>query len=63
MKIFRFLVVGVALLLLNSCRTTTLISSESAYMSYETECLGTELDGSQTLRAWGKGKNRADAIE
>lgn len=63
MKIFGFLVVGVALLLLNSCRTTTLISSESAYMSYKTECLGTELDGSQTLRAWGKGKNRADAIE
>jgi len=33
------------------------------YYSYETECLGTELDGSQTLKAWGKGKNKKDAIE
>lgn len=32
-------------------------------MSYETRCLGTELDGSQTLLAWGEGKNKADAIE
>ena len=27
------------------------------------ECLGVELDGSETLRAWGRGKNRTDAIE
>lgn len=33
------------------------------YYSYETECLGVELDGSQTLRAWGRGKNKKDAIE
>ncbi len=33
------------------------------YYSYETECLGVELDGSQTLRALGKGKNKKDAIE
>lgn len=31
--------------------------------TYETECLGVELDGSQTLRAWGSGRNRSDAIE
>lgn len=30
---------------------------------YKTECLGVELDGSQTLKAWGNGRNRADAIE
>lgn len=31
--------------------------------SYESECLGVELDGSQTLAVWGSGRNRADAIE
>ncbi|MGO4819712.1 hypothetical protein [Flavobacterium sp. W22_SRS_FP1] len=30
---------------------------------YKTECLGVELDGSQTLKAWGNGRNRADAVE
>ena len=29
----------------------------------ESECLGVELDGSQTLAVWGSGRNRADAIE
>jgi len=33
------------------------------YYSFETECLGVELDGSQTLKAWGRGKNKKDAIE
>lgn len=31
--------------------------------SFETECLGVELDGSQTLKAWGTGSVRWDAIE
>ena len=35
----------------------------SSYHSFESECLGVELDGSETLRAWGRGKNRTDAIE
>jgi len=35
----------------------------SGYYTYETECLGVELDGSQTLKVWGSGRNRADAIE
>ncbi|MBU0764850.1 MAG: caspase family protein [Bacteroidetes bacterium] len=33
------------------------------YYTYETECMGVELDGSQTLKAWGSGRNRTDAIE
>ena len=32
-------------------------------VQYETECLGVEGDGSQTLRAWGFGKNKKDALE
>lgn len=31
--------------------------------TYETECMGVEMDGSQTLKAWGAGKNRVDAVE
>lgn len=29
----------------------------------EVECLGVENDGSQTLRVWGVGRNKTDAIE
>ncbi|WP_321342965.1 hypothetical protein [uncultured Draconibacterium sp.] len=35
----------------------------SGYYSFESECLGVELEGSQTLKAWGRGKNRKDAVE
>jgi len=30
---------------------------------YETECLGTENDGSQTVKAWGNGMRRNEAID
>jgi len=46
-----------------SCKTPTHISSDYAFANFQTECLGVELDGSQTLRVFGKGKNKADAIE
>lgn len=29
----------------------------------DTECISVEQDGSQTLRIWGTGRNRSDAIE
>ena len=29
---------------------------------YKTECLGVELDGSETVKAWGNGRNRSDAV-
>ncbi|TRX24048.1 hypothetical protein FNW25_09305 [Flavobacterium franklandianum] len=29
---------------------------------YKTECMGLELDGSMTLKAWGNGRNRFDAV-
>jgi len=35
----------------------------AGFYSYKTECMGVELDGSQTLKAWGNGRNRADAVE
>ena len=30
---------------------------------YKTECLGVEGDGTQTLKAWGSGRNRFDAFD
>lgn len=38
-------------------------TTSSAYYTYEPECLGVELDGSQTLRVWGVGRNKKDAVE
>lgn len=38
-------------------------STNSAYYNSDTECLGVELDGSQTLRVWATGRNKTDAIE
>ena len=38
-------------------------NKSSGNYTHEIECMGAELDGSITLKAWGKGKNRADALE
>ncbi len=35
----------------------------SARVEFETQCLGVEEDGSQTLRAWGFGRKKKDAVE
>lgn len=47
------------------CFTNKMYSqtTTSAYYNYEAECLGVELDGSQTLRVWGEGRNKKDAVE
>ncbi len=31
--------------------------------TFETECMGVEMDGSVTLKAWGNGRNYFDALE
>lgn len=49
------------MILLTSCGSSK--KSVGAYYSSETECLGAELDGSQTVRAWGTGRNKTDAVE
>lgn len=62
MKITKY-VMGMALFIglycFSGCKTTKI---ESFY-TYETECLGVGLDGSQTLKAWGTGKNKKEAKE
>jgi len=35
----------------------------SGNYTYKTECAGVEGDGTQTVIAWGNGRNRFDAIE
>ena len=40
------------------CKTTN-----PSFYSFKTECLGVELDGSQTLKAWGKGRYWKDAAD
>ena len=35
----------------------------TARMEFETQCLGVEEDGSQTLRTWGFGNKKKDAVE
>lgn len=64
MKIINIVAIIVLLFACGACskRTTNVVSS-AAYTSFETTCMGIEQDGSQTLRAWGKGSNKADAIE
>lgn len=42
---------------------TSLFVHEVNAQSFETECISVEQDGSQTLRVFGKGRNRSDAVE
>lgn len=46
-----------------SCKTPQVIDSTYAGTTFEIECMGLDLDGSQTLRSWGIGKNKAQAME
>lgn len=59
----RYITAFAGCIVLSSCKPPTKISSDYAYANFQTECLGVELDGVQTLRVFGKGKNMAEAIE
>ncbi|MBO5850517.1 MAG: hypothetical protein J6Q47_04475 [Paludibacteraceae bacterium] len=54
-----------AFLLLSLTIVTLLIGcgpkKSQAYYDYKTKVIGTELDGSYTLRSWGRARNAADA--
>lgn len=54
---------AVTALLLSSCSKTQKVSSTYAYASYDTTCMGSGHDGSETVRAWGSGSTKAEAIE
>lgn len=42
---------------------TMTMHAQTGTQPQSVECLGVELDGSQTLRSKGKGKNKTDAVE
>lgn len=62
-KIFLFCIALSMLLLTGACKTPIKVENEYASYGFQIECLGVDPDGSQTLRTWGKGKNKTDAIE
>lgn len=57
-RILSIFLIGCAILI--SCKPQKEISSD---YTFRTECLSLDLDGSQTLKAWGTGINRSEAIE
>lgn len=61
-KLAAFALCGVALLM-GSCRGKQEISSSYALFKFDTTCVGTNGDGTQTLRAWGTGPSIDQAIE
>lgn len=61
MKKICFSLVAVTILAVSGCKSSS--TSTDSYVKYDTECLGVELDGSQTVRAWGQGRNKSDAKE
>lgn len=54
---------ALALILMTGCKTPQIIDSTWAGSTFDVECMGTDLDGSQTLRCWGTGKNKPQAME
>jgi hypothetical protein len=53
-KLFSLIVIAIGL---SSC------SAQSGAYTNTINCLGVEMDGSQTLESWGSGRNRFDAVE
>jgi len=52
---------GVAII--SSCATTSPTNKIAGNATFTTDCYGTEMDGSITLKAWGNGRNYFDATE
>ncbi len=63
MKKIIFSIIAATLLTATGCKTPVETDGTAAYADFSVECLGVDGDGSQTLRVFGKGNNRADAIE
>lgn len=51
------------LIFLSGCKTPKQVDSSFAYTPIGVECLRNNNDGTQTVRAWGQGKNKTTAIE
>lgn len=51
------------MLMTTGCKTPQKVSNVYATHTFKIECMGTDLDGSETVRAWGNGRNKAQALE
>ncbi|MFK7947149.1 MAG: hypothetical protein AB8G11_06155 [Saprospiraceae bacterium] len=58
-NIFLLIIATFICYFLNSCGTQQV----GGNFTYESECLGVALDGSQTIKSWGQGRNYLKAIE
>ena len=57
-KLIISLFIAIIIVVFCSCKTQT-----ASFYTYKVECLGVELDGSQTLKSWGKGRYWKDAAD
>lgn len=62
MKKYIVICAGVLALMFTACKSYQSVTT-TAFHNYTTECMGKAMDGTQTLRVWATGRNRADAIE
>lgn len=54
---------AVLTLTLGSCRKNIDVAEQYAYVPFTTECVGVPGDGTETLRTWGQGKDKNEAID
>ena len=47
----------------SACRSVTEAAPDAVYANFKPQCLGVGMDGTQNLRVFGKGKDKAAAIE
>ncbi len=62
MKHIYYSMIAAGLLAVSGCKTPMKTDSSYARSNFEVTCLGTDLDGTQTLRAFGKGKDKKQAM-
>lgn len=61
MKNINFIaMVVITVIILTGCKSK---QSATGNYSYRTECLGNSMDGSQTVKAWGSGRDKDEAME
>lgn len=65
MKISKFILAGIAVVALSttSCSKKMITESSDSYATFATSCIHSNADGSETVMAWGQGKDYASACE
>lgn len=58
----KFLLISTLAWLLVACSGIEVVTHTSSFYDMETECLGKNMDGLQTLRVWATGNDKNDAL-